>query len=47
MEILRRRKKNNFARLGKGEIFLIESKILFKLIRKELRKDKNLLIEKL
>ncbi len=47
MNLLRKKNKNKFSNLGKGEIFSIKSKDLFKFIQKEIKRDKNLLIEKI
>ncbi len=45
MKLLRKKKRNRFFNLGKGEVFSITSKELFKFIKEEFIKNKNLLIK--
>ena len=47
MRLLREKKSNTFFPLGKGEVFALNSKSMFKFIEKKILKNKNLLINKI
>ena len=46
VNLLRRKKKEHFSFLGKGEIFLMSSKLFFSFVKKEYKSNRNLLIKK-